>query len=140
MPSTPITEKDEDLDVLVLDRNLFGCSLCDYTSKFKQNVKFHTVTHTKVKAHPCSYCGMLFTQKSSMRRHTRSVHTKESEHQCPLCYQTFTLRSSLTRHHATVHLQLKPFKCLICAKKFPKKGALKYHVQLHSKKVEYVDV
>lgn len=68
---------------------------CNYHATKAQNLKYHMLTHTQVKAHQCEVCGTSFSLVKNLKRHML-LHTSQKSHklvECPLspCFIIFTV-------------------------------------------------
>ena len=52
----------------------YQCPNCNYTSKFKSNVKQHIKSIHEGKKYPCKLCDKVVTQPSDLRRHIKKSH------------------------------------------------------------------
>ena len=75
----------------------------------------------------CDICGKLFSRKSTLTRHIKTVDEKPTDFKCSLCVLSFTRNDNLSRHIGDVHLRVKNFKCSRCGKLFCQKVNLKAH-------------
>ena len=79
----------------------------------------------------CQVCDKLFTQKSSLNHHIKSVHQGEKPCPCPCaeCGKYFSTRRILNRHIKSVHQGEKPHVCPVCEKGFSQTGTLHGHIR-----------
>lgn len=75
----------------------------DYSIDFKIDYQRLIITHSKCKAHKRYSCCNCFSLKDILTTHIKSVQTKESEYKCEVCETLFTQRSFLLNHVKTVH-------------------------------------
>ena len=81
---------------------------------------------------PCKKCSSIFTDKATMKTHTREKH--ETRIKCKLCEETFDQTFKLELHLKT-H-EMETFKCERCDKTFH----LKWRLEKHKKGHEMVNV
>ena len=96
---------------------------------------------------PCNHCDALFTNKSNLNRHKRSVHEdlmninadyipplKElQKFQCSNCEKEFSRKDILKRHIQSVHSEIQTFSCEYCSSKFQRSDVLARHIKsLHN--------
>ena len=75
----------------------------------------HMIVHKKRTFHfVCNECGMKFTSKVNMKRHSEE-HFSEKKYKCSICCKAFHRKYYLTEHER-IHNGLKPFNCSICGK------------------------
>ena len=55
--------------------------------------------------HVCNDCNTPYINKSSLRRHIKSIH-EGIKYECQECYKQFGYRHKLTRHTNTIHNKL----------------------------------
>ncbi|EAT37737.1 AAEL010323-PA [Aedes aegypti] len=60
------------------ERN-FVCPLCGKGFTKNRYLKQHSITHTGLFPHECSYCGKKFNNKWSMKTHEKNIHEKRSQ-------------------------------------------------------------
>ncbi|KFM57182.1 Zinc finger and BTB domain-containing protein 46, partial [Stegodyphus mimosarum] len=49
----------------------FKCSFCPYCTDISTNLKNHILTHTGERKYRCDVCGMRFTLKHHLKKHTQ---------------------------------------------------------------------
>uniref|UniRef100_A0A8C6M5U0 C2H2-type domain-containing protein n=1 Tax=Nothobranchius furzeri TaxID=105023 RepID=A0A8C6M5U0_NOTFU len=102
----------------------------------KQHVDSCREVQSETKLFSCDDCGKIFSDKSSLNRHTR-VHTGLKPFACEICGQRFSQKTHLNRH-ATVHTGQKPFSCDLCEQRFSQKTYLNVHMRLHTGQKPFV--
>ncbi|XP_019536142.2 zinc finger and BTB domain-containing protein 18 [Aedes albopictus] len=60
------------------ERN-FVCTICGKGFTLNRYLKQHSVVHTGLFPHECSFCGKKFNNKWSMKTHEKNVHGKKSQ-------------------------------------------------------------
>ncbi|KAM4567715.1 zinc finger protein ZFAT [Fundulus diaphanus] len=107
----------------------YVCSVCDYASCSRSNLKTHMNRHNSEKHHLCDLCGKKFKSKLTLKSH-RLSHTDEGKRfQCSECPFTSVFRPSLLRHMEQ-HAEFKPFRCAHCHYSCNIAGALKRHYNI----------
>ena len=74
----------------------------------------------------CDICNKLFSNKSNLRKHIKSVHEK-MKFKCEICTKNFTRKDNLLSHKRNIHSKSIEFECTVCEKKFNRKGNLQAH-------------
>ena len=74
----------------------------------------------------CNLCNKLFSNKSSLTKHIKSVHEK-IKFKCEICDKELLRKDDLQRHKKTVHWRSSEFKCVVCERKFSRKDHLLIH-------------
>ena len=72
--------KEKNKDVLRLNK----CSLCNYVSSYKSNLRAHVKTHGGEKSNKCSMCDYASSRAGNLRTHLKT-HSGEKSNQCNLC-------------------------------------------------------
>ena len=62
------------------------------------------------------------------------MHGEKDRFDCLICDTVFTRKSMLKNHNKTVHGEIKPHKCSFCDLKFSMTRHLKSHIELVHKK------
>ena len=85
---------------------------CHFQFHTKTELKFHKLTHSKVKEFLCDLCAYSANTQYRLNRH-KLTHTKERKFHCEYC----TYKAGNTTHlrrHMRIHIGAKPFKCMYC--------------------------
>ncbi|XP_028291056.1 zinc finger protein 227-like isoform X2 [Gouania willdenowi] len=106
------------------------CDICGKCFTQKASMKAHTRIHTGEKPFKCDICNKCFTQKFSLHSHTR-IHTGEKPFKCDVCSKCFSSKPNL-QSHMRIHTEEKPFKCVVCNKCFPKKSSMQSHMRIYT--------
>ena len=125
--------------------DLVVCPICLKTIK-NQSFHQHEEIHKETK-YDCQFCGKMFTQTGSLKRHIVQVHgVNDANNQkykakvpkksckifdCGVCGKTFASPQILTSHKIT-HTTVKPYPCKICQKSFNNLGTLSRHRKGHN--------
>ena len=113
----------------------FQCATCGMSFSHKSDLKKHTLTHTGVKEQECPKCGKLFLHRANMLSHIKSVHVGIKDQVCTYCGKAFTDKNKLKRHSEIVHEGIKRFKCHLCANAYGQSHELKKHLISFHKKI-----
>ena len=72
---------DEEIACLVpaINKRLYQCPHCPYSSKRVDHLKYHIRTHTGEKPCSCKECGRSFTVSSALRYHMYSQHSTKQQ-------------------------------------------------------------
>ena len=103
----------------------FACESCLQTFTQRSALKRHLMTHTGHKPHKCEDCNARFSQRDDLRRHQRvHSGEKPLACTYRSCTLLFTDRTALTRHIRSVH-QGKPDQSEDSIRKKKKKSGIK---------------
>eukprot|EP00090_Calanus_glacialis_P008058 TRINITY_DN16406_c0_g1_i1.p1 TRINITY_DN16406_c0_g1~~TRINITY_DN16406_c0_g1_i1.p1 ORF type:complete len:322 (+),score=59.76 TRINITY_DN16406_c0_g1_i1:39-968(+) len=80
----------------------FFCEQCDYSARFKANLKTHIASIHDMVTHPCNQCNKLFSQRSALNKHKRHVH-EGFKYTCDICEYNSTKKFKVTNHRMTEH-------------------------------------
>jgi hypothetical protein len=82
-----------------------------------------------IKSRACQVCGLAFSSRKSLLRHSRTVHRAKAFH-CSSCRASFTRNDVLMRHVAEHHAgNIARIKCVVCGKNISERA---FHEHLDS--------
>ena len=84
-------------------RKKWTCTMCNYSTTYKSDLKVHAVTYSNTRAHKCDNCEKCFKRKKNLTQHINSVHNKDRKYECDVCKKTFTKSNKLRDHVKTVY-------------------------------------
>ena len=87
------------------EQTIHSCSICDFTSIYKQNLTIHIklkLSDLKEDFH-CDECGSNFTLKTSLTRHILKVHSQAPKVVCEFCDFKTKFENNLRRHKEQKH-------------------------------------
>ena len=117
----------------------FECSDCDKVFTDKSNLSKHKKSIHQGLTYNCDRCDQTFAYSQGLQRHKRSVHEGE-RFECKICQKTFSQAENLSRHKRSVHEGLR-FECQICKKTFSQKPHLNDHIlTVHGQKCYKCDL
>ena len=87
----------------------FKCSLCEYTSIRRYEMKMHNSTvHEGKKLYKCPHCGDSFKNRHGLKSHVLSIH-EGIVYKCLLCENVIRkAKKNLIKHIKTIHEILEP--------------------------------
>ena len=112
----------------------------DDASEVEEDLNFDSDTvsakkDSKNQSAQCPECKKVFTQKSSMKLHLRTIHHDDSRHvKCPKCEKMLSSKISLATHLKSVRpakqkVTYKPAQCPECEKVFTQTQNMKIHLR-----------
>ena len=111
----------------------YRCSHCPANYKRGADIDRHVKRKHNGKDIPnisCNICEKLFTDKSNLRRHIKTIHTEDIKYECSICQKKFNKKCNLDRHINDIHHEEKKYNCPVCPEKFSRRGNLKRHMEL----------
>ncbi|XP_055323674.1 zinc finger protein 37 homolog [Sitodiplosis mosellana] len=124
----------------------FPCLYCDQVCKRLQSLVVHiSYRHMPHLSFCCTFCSKYYWDLTQLKYH-REEHEQQSkssapEPKCEKCNKTFRNIGSLRKHVRTVcspRDATELYECDICKRKYRLKGALKDHMNKHSRQNDYV--
>ncbi|KAM4015845.1 zinc finger and BTB domain-containing protein 40 [Anomaloglossus baeobatrachus] len=123
----------------------YNCEICDKAYQQLSGLWYHNRTHhpdlfaaqnhrsSKFSSAQCSSCEQVFTNPSTLQKHTKMEHpgecvTDNKAYECEKCEQTYPSSAALQVHIKCKHSGTQPFQCLYCSECFQFPGALQHHV------------
>ena len=96
-----------------------------------QEMKKHTLIHTKEKPYSCKECNKEFRHLSTFLKHKQNIHQKKFK--CTFCLQNFQYKKALGKHVVEVHGQMKIYSCFdnSCGRVFHSQTLLHQHTLQH---------
>ena len=76
----------------------FSCKGCNYSTKYKDTLRFHKCDFDTNRHFVCNMCTISFKTKLNLMRHKAQIHSKDKPYYCTTCYKTFKTKSGLTQH------------------------------------------
>ena len=93
---------DNRMRCIKLDKSIYKCQECDYTSYNSNKVTVHMRSHSGEKPFSCQLCNYRSTHNSNLRRHM-TVHSSKMSYKCLKCSYSTKWQSSLKRHIIITH-------------------------------------
>jgi hypothetical protein len=147
------TEMDDIDESFDKECSRYICKVCNYSSKYKQNLKRHMNIHRQGKApspvsdtptkqklktcHSCSICNYTSSRKSNFTRHLQVHETDERLKKtkeiyiCETCGKQFKSKFALKLHTESIHLKKFKFSCPTCDRGFNQFHQFRGHMASH---------
>ncbi|XP_019633991.1 PREDICTED: gastrula zinc finger protein XlCGF8.2DB-like [Branchiostoma belcheri] len=116
---------------------ILHCSLCEYSTWHKGNMKQHDQMHSQDSVLSCEKCSYTTTRQFAYKMHLKYHHSSERPFKCQTCRKAFAAKSVL-RNHLKVHSDDRPFKCPTCEYSARTKGSLVAHISRHKKEKPFL--
>ncbi|CAG5057448.1 unnamed protein product [Parnassius apollo] len=79
-----------------------ACNECDMKFFSNYDLKFHKMTHSKIKKFQCGICSKFYVRKTTLREHMR-IHADDRRYKCEHCGRAFVQKCSWRGHMLTKH-------------------------------------
>ena len=111
------------------NKEVFQCSMCEYTTQTKRALQDHERAHDRTKNHRCSVegCEAIFYFQSELRAHHIIHHTTDKPF---VCSELITLKDNLLATE-------KNDQTTVCNKSFRSRGDLHVHKKTHRHESKY---
>ena len=121
----------------------YPCHFCEYQANYRGNLSYHIkAKHENFNKYlandpslKCQECGAVFTKKSSVLTHYKSIH-QGIRSQCNQCDYIATTYSSLYKHIRIKHEGIR-YPCPQCEYQATEKGVLRQHIEARHQLGEY---
>ncbi|XP_055927681.1 zinc finger protein 775-like [Argiope bruennichi] len=132
---------------------LYICSVCQYQTRARGNIRRHVQTHTDERPFSCTQCGQRFRRKEHVKKHMFKHAARidfvfeamgKEDNECGVLYQALmgdkhpvyrcavckfqSMESYKIQRHVRVHTGEKPFSCPQCGQRFSRKEHAKRHL------------
>ena len=121
-------DKVEEETIQLKEENEGLSILCD-NKKSKNNLPSLDLRNKKNISHKCSICDYTTSSKGNLKRHIDSIHSGKKPHKCLICDHITSSKGNLKQHIEAVHEGKKLFKCFICDYSTSNNGGLKRHIE-----------
>eukprot|EP00090_Calanus_glacialis_P021853 TRINITY_DN33700_c0_g1_i1.p1 TRINITY_DN33700_c0_g1~~TRINITY_DN33700_c0_g1_i1.p1 ORF type:complete len:513 (+),score=84.99 TRINITY_DN33700_c0_g1_i1:216-1541(+) len=108
----------------------YRCQHCEYESGDPKLLKSHIDSAHLGITYECDKCKSIFTSKTGLYNHTRTVHSDERPFICQECGEDFKRKKNLDTHVDNKHSTVI-YPCNKCDKVFKSKLSLEYHLKTH---------
>ena len=111
-----------------LNMDRCSCHICGKTLANSILLNRHVkAVHEKVKEYRCPHCLYESGDPKLLKSHIDSAHLGIT-YECDICHSVFTSKTGLYNHSRTVHSDLRPFICQECGEAFKRKKNLDTHI------------
>ncbi|XP_070199752.1 uncharacterized protein [Littorina saxatilis] len=122
------------------DRSL-SCQQCSFHATSRSKLSAHNKVHTGQRKRICDICGMILSDRLSLKSHKNRRHDKRADEYlkaCHLCEKRFRVSDDLNRHlKAHRNGDVRGYQCEFCPKAFKRKTHLTVHERIHTGKKPY---
>ena len=108
------------------------CNICLKRFRENRNLKLHKErihNPNRRNEHECETCHKMFSARSSMLKHVRTVHLKERRFFCGDCGQAFSEAGNRNKHVRMMHDNIRSAPCFHCGKTYADDSHLMRHVR-----------
>merc|ERR1711936_186919 len=112
------------------DYTVYSCNICNYVCKNISSLRKHMTLHKGQTT--CQYCEKVYSSKSNLELHIKTIHTKEFKFTCEVCGYKCNTKDNFVKH-LRVHTGEKPFHCELCEFRTGDQSSLISHRRTHEK-------
>ena len=116
-------------------KNVNTCELCGMTFTSKTMLYRHTID-THQSSLVCNTCGRVLSSRKSLRAH-ELTHATNRKYPCQLCPSQYTSGYQLKLHIMKSHDKTARFVCDICGSTYRDKSSIVKHLQKHAKNYRF---
>jgi len=94
--------KDDTMHCNDAEEKKFFCDKCNYSARFKANLKTHIDSIHDIVTYQCNQCQKIFSRRSALNKHTKTIH-KGFIYNCEICAYSSTSEFKVSHHKRTKH-------------------------------------
>lgn len=95
-----------------VDRKVYQCSECDYTTNYASSMSIHRRSHSGEKPFKCEMCPEEFASSNARIQHS-SKHNRKEKYTCPFCSLSSCTKTGIVKHF-NFHEDTREYKCKDC--------------------------